>query len=111
MQSFKNDTPNDELDHDRLSKYKTGGKEVYGFNTDTDTELGYKDFDYDNKKDKESVLGNEADITRPPMGAKLRSIFSEDRENCLLASNLVDDHGHLKKDLTCQTLIDILPTE
>ena len=87
MQSFKNDTFNNELDDDRLLKYKASEKDVYDFNTDTDTERGCNDFVYDNKKDKESVLGIEADITRSAMGTKLKAVFSEDRGNCLLASN------------------------
>ena len=38
-------------------------------------------------------------------------MFSEDRGNGLLASNLIDEHEYLKKDLTRQMLTDILSKE
>ena len=63
------------------------------------------------KKHRESILGNEADVTRPPMTRQSKAVFSEDRGNCLLASNLIDEHGYFKKDLTRKMLIDILPKE
>ena len=110
LKSLKTDSICNESDHHRFLEYEGGGKDIYDVSTDTDIELVCNDFDSDDKKHRQSILGNEADVTLP-MTRQSKAVFSEDRGNCLLASNLIDEHGYLKKDLTRQILIDILPKE
>ena len=109
VKSLKTDSIRNESNHHGFLEYDGGGIDVYDFSTDT--ELVCNDFDSDDKKHRESILGKEANVTRPPVTRQSKAVFSEDRGNCLLASNLIDEHGYLKKDLTRQILIDILSKE
>ena len=56
-------------------EYEVGGKDVYDFGTDTDTEIVCNNFDSDDKKHRENNLGNEVDVTRPPMTTQLKAVM------------------------------------
>ena len=80
LKSLKTDSICNESDYQRFLEYGVGGKDVYDFCSDTDTEPICNDFDNDDKEHRESILGNEADVTRPPMTRQSKAVFSKVEE-------------------------------